>query len=58
MADALELGVTAEGIETPDHLAHLKRLHCRRAQGFYLARPMPAEAMNTLLAQGHRWIID
>jgi diguanylate cyclase (GGDEF)-like protein/PAS domain S-box-containing protein len=58
MADALDLDVTAEGIETPDQLAHLKRLHCRRAQGYYLARPMPAHAMNTLLADRHHWPVD
>ena len=58
MADALELDVTAEGIETPDQLAYLKRLQCRRAQSYYLARPMRAQAMNTLLAQGHHWIVD
>jgi predicted signal transduction protein with EAL and GGDEF domain len=45
MAAALNLQVTAEGVETELQLAHLKKLGCQRAQGFYLARPMPAPAI-------------
>ena len=41
MADALHLAVTAEGVETPEQLTELKRLGCRRSQGFLLAKPMP-----------------
>ena len=52
MADALGLEVTAEGVETPEQLAELKRLGCRRSQGFYLARPMPAEALTRLVDRG------
>src|SRR5581483_4016635 len=40
MASALGLGVTAEGVETEEQLALLKKMHCERVQGFYLARPM------------------
>ena len=58
MADALGLSVTAEGVENQDQLATLKRLHCQRAQGFYLARPMPAAEMNRLVAESHRWQVD
>jgi len=58
MADALGLEVTAEGVETQDQLAQLKRLHCQRAQGFYLARPMPATAMQGLVAESRRWPVD
>jgi diguanylate cyclase (GGDEF)-like protein/PAS domain S-box-containing protein len=55
MADALGLAVVAEGVETREQLDNLKRLHCPRAQGFYLARPMPADAVTRLLAEGHHW---
>ncbi|MGO9912464.1 MAG: EAL domain-containing protein [Acidimicrobiales bacterium] len=55
MADALDLEVTAEGVETEEQLADLKRLHCRRAQGFYLGRPMTADAIKKLVAESHRW---
>jgi diguanylate cyclase (GGDEF)-like protein/PAS domain S-box-containing protein len=58
MADALGLDVTAEGVETADQLASLKRLHCGRAQGYYLARPMPAAALRQLVAESHRWAVD
>jgi EAL domain-containing protein (putative c-di-GMP-specific phosphodiesterase class I) len=58
MAAALDLEVTAEGVETEDQLATLKRLHCRRAQGFYLARPIPAPSMTRLIAESRTWQID
>jgi diguanylate cyclase (GGDEF)-like protein/PAS domain S-box-containing protein len=50
MADALGLDVTAEGVETEDQLAHLNRLNCGRAQGYFLARPAPAGTTTQLLA--------
>jgi diguanylate cyclase (GGDEF)-like protein/PAS domain S-box-containing protein len=58
MARALGLEVTAEGVETQDQLANLKRLRCRRAQGYYLARPMPADAMTPFVDPSHRWQVD
>ncbi len=58
MADALGLEVTAEGVETPEQLGELKRLGCRRSQGYYLARPMPAESLTRLVTDGHRWEVD
>jgi diguanylate cyclase (GGDEF)-like protein/PAS domain S-box-containing protein len=58
MAGALGLEVTAEGVENKDQLANLKRLGCQRAQGFYLAQPMPAADMSRLVAKSHRWQVD
>jgi diguanylate cyclase (GGDEF)-like protein/PAS domain S-box-containing protein len=58
MADALQLGVTAEGVETGDQLAVLTKLQCRRAQGYYFARPMPAADMSSLAGRSHHWRID
>jgi EAL domain-containing protein (putative c-di-GMP-specific phosphodiesterase class I) len=55
MAAALGLEVIAEGVETHDQLDNLRRLHCRQAQGFYLARPMPAEEFRQMLTEGVRW---
>jgi diguanylate cyclase (GGDEF)-like protein/PAS domain S-box-containing protein len=57
MANALGLDVIAEGVETQDQLDNLKRLECARAQGFYLARPMPAEAFRQLVTQEFRWSV-
>jgi EAL domain-containing protein (putative c-di-GMP-specific phosphodiesterase class I) len=58
MAGALGLEVIAEGVETEDQLASLKRLHCGQAQGFYLARPMPAVALTQLVVASHHWQVD
>ena len=41
-AHTLGLTVTAEGVETEDHLALLREVECEFAQGFHLGRPMPA----------------
>ncbi len=40
IGQALELGVTAEGVETREQAEILTRLGCDRLQGFYFARPM------------------
>jgi EAL domain-containing protein (putative c-di-GMP-specific phosphodiesterase class I) len=57
MADALGLDVTAEGVETREQLDILAGLRCPRAQGYFLARPMPADALSRLVAESHRWPI-
>ena len=41
----LGLTVVAEGVETPDQIALLRQFGCNQAQGFGLARPMPADQM-------------
>jgi len=43
MAHALGLKVIAEGVETESQLAFLVENGCDQIQGFYLARPQPAE---------------
>jgi EAL domain-containing protein (putative c-di-GMP-specific phosphodiesterase class I) len=58
IAAALGLEVTAEGVETQQQLAILEGLHCGRAQGFYLARPMPAGEITHLLATSPRWKVS
>ncbi len=49
MADALDVGVTAEGVETDDQLARLREQGCEFAQGFLFGRPAPAERVATLI---------
>jgi EAL domain-containing protein (putative c-di-GMP-specific phosphodiesterase class I) len=44
LARALHLKVIAEGIESPEALAHLQAQACERGQGYLFARPMPAGA--------------
>jgi diguanylate cyclase (GGDEF)-like protein/PAS domain S-box-containing protein len=48
MAQALGLGVVAEGVETEAQLYALRALGCRRGQGFLFARPMPAEEADSI----------
>jgi diguanylate cyclase (GGDEF)-like protein/PAS domain S-box-containing protein len=49
MARALEIGVVAEGVENTEQLTFLHEHACLHAQGFFLARPMPADAATALL---------
>jgi diguanylate cyclase len=54
LADALGLPVVAEGVETSEQVAELRNVGCRYVQGFYFARPMPADRMGGILAAGRR----
>lgn len=49
MVRSLSLLVVAEGVETAAQLAHAQALGCDLAQGYYLGRPMPPEAVGKLL---------
>ena len=51
MARSLDVDVIAEGVETEEQVAELKRLGCHRAQGYLLARPMDAAAATRLLRE-------
>lgn len=52
LSNQLDLAVVAEGIETQDQLQALKNLGCELGQGFFFAKPAPAEAItNTLRNQ-------
>ncbi len=50
MAHSLQKRVVAEGIETIEQLDFLRERHCDCAQGFYLARPLPASGVTELLS--------
>jgi diguanylate cyclase (GGDEF)-like protein/PAS domain S-box-containing protein len=50
MARALKLRVVAEGVETEEQLAFLRRQHCEVIQGFLCSRPVPAEEFEVALA--------
>src|SRR5690554_129445 len=43
LADALDRQLIAEGVETHEHAEMLLRIGCDLAQGYGVARPMPAE---------------
>ena len=55
LAKALGMRVTAEGIETRDQLERLRELGCDHGQGYFLAKPLPAEAAEELLRKDPRW---
>ena len=52
MGRSLQLRVIAEGVETAEQLALLVGFQCDEAQGYLLARPMPAEDMRLQFLQG------
>jgi len=56
MAHALGMSVVAEGVETEEQLDILRHLDCNEVQGFYIARPMPAQEMAVLMAR--RFLLD
>jgi diguanylate cyclase (GGDEF)-like protein/PAS domain S-box-containing protein len=49
MARGLNLKTIAEGVETADILKRLKQFRCDEAQGYFFARPMPADAFAQFL---------
>lgn len=56
MAHALGMSVVAEGVETEEQLAILRNLDCNEVQGFYIARPVPAEEMALMMAR--RYLLE
>jgi len=50
LAHGLHIDVVAEGIETAAQLAALRELGCDRGQGFFYARPLPADELRALLS--------
>ena len=49
LAGALHIDVTAEGVETREQYEFFRDLGCDSIQGFYFARPMPADDFGRLL---------
>jgi EAL domain-containing protein (putative c-di-GMP-specific phosphodiesterase class I) len=50
LAEALDLSVVAEGIETAAQLTRVRELGCDLAQGYHLGRPQPAAEISSLLS--------
>jgi diguanylate cyclase (GGDEF)-like protein/PAS domain S-box-containing protein len=55
LANNLRLDVIAEGVETAEQVAMLKKLHCKYAQGYYFSKPLAAEQVEALLAEHVAW---
>ena len=49
MAHSLKLTVIAEGVETIEQLAYLRRHRCDQIQGYVFSRPLPAPEMEWML---------
>ncbi len=47
LGKALDLEVIAEGVETNQQYAIIRRLGCDLVQGYFIARPMPAHQLRT-----------
>jgi len=51
---SLGIATTAEGVETQEQLARLRRDGCTEAQGFLISRPVPVSGVAALLAADGR----
>jgi len=51
LAKSFKLGVIAEGVETVEHGTALLKLGCELAQGYGIAKPMPASDIPTWISQ-------
>jgi EAL domain-containing protein (putative c-di-GMP-specific phosphodiesterase class I) len=51
MAKSMDLKVVAEGVENRQQWDFLQAKHCNEIQGYYLSRPLPAAAIDTLLRE-------
>ena len=49
LAHNLNMRVVAEGVETFEQLSFLTRLDCNYAQGYYISRPIPIQALENWL---------
>jgi diguanylate cyclase (GGDEF)-like protein len=55
LAHNLGLDVTAEGIETPEQLAELRKLGCESGQGYFFSKPVDAVKAEALIAAQPQW---
>ncbi|HEY6095227.1 MAG TPA: EAL domain-containing protein [Gallionellaceae bacterium] len=58
LAKSVRLEVVAEGIETAEQRNFLKELGCDFLQGYLIARPMPAAALQELLAASGKGVCN
>ena len=51
LAHTLRMDAIAEGVETIEQLKQLQALNCEYAQGYLFAKPLPAKAIESMLAK-------
>ena len=54
MAHGLNLQVIAEGVETEQQTAFLRKCRCDAAQGIYFSHPLPPDSLMDLIREGGR----
>lgn len=54
MAQSLNRGVIAEGVEYEEHLEFLRDNGCEELQGYLFSRPLPAAAFESMMAERER----
>jgi len=55
LARQLQIPVVAEGVETHEHLVHVRALECEFAQGYLFSYPLPVTEVSALLDRDPRW---
>ena len=58
MAQALNMNLVAEGIETISQVNHLRELKCTSAQGYLISKPLRIEGLVALCEQNHSLTFD
>ncbi len=58
LAKNLRMDVIAEGAETLEQVNHLRKSGCNLIQGYYFSRPIPADQLANLLAEGLESFLD
>jgi len=55
LAENMNMGVVAEGVETPEQLSKLRDLRCDRVQGYFFSKPLAVADAEYLIAHGPTW---
>ncbi|MEO1092341.1 MAG: EAL domain-containing protein [Pseudomonadota bacterium] len=58
LAEMLNISVVAEGVETREQLAMVRRFRCDELQGFLFSGPLPGDELLALLRSGRRLEVD
>jgi EAL domain-containing protein (putative c-di-GMP-specific phosphodiesterase class I) len=55
LAGRIGVAVVAEGVESVEQLELVRSIGCDRAQGYFIAKPLPAADVEKLLAESRVW---